>query len=129
MALTFQSLSWSTIFEKHWYSAESPIIFFAVACAEEAGVAAWAGAAAISVPQVAAARAAPARAFFGLATVRRREAAVNRVPFFGDRGVGAARPRGARRGHASAPRPVRASAPGDRSRETGGERVRNHPFY
>ncbi|GAA2280993.1 hypothetical protein GCM10010415_57160 [Streptomyces atrovirens] len=77
MAVGFQLLSCWTIFEKHWNSAESPIIFFAVAWAEEAlvVVAAWAGAAAIRVPQAAAARAAPARAFFGVATVRRREAA------------------------------------------------------
>ncbi|GHH93890.1 hypothetical protein GCM10017779_43470 [Streptomyces capillispiralis] len=76
MAVGFQLLSCWTIFEKHWYSAELPIIFFAVAWAEAVPVvAACAGAAAISVPQVAAARAAPARAFFGVATVRRTEAA------------------------------------------------------
>ncbi len=123
MALTFQSLSWSTILAKHRYSAESPIIFFAVAWAEEAGVAAYAGAAAISVPQVAAARAAPARAFFGVAALRRREAAVNGGPFFGDRGVGAHRP-GMRRRRC----PGGASAPGDWFRETGGPVVRNRPF-
>ncbi|GHB34928.1 hypothetical protein GCM10010377_27590 [Streptomyces viridiviolaceus] len=84
MAVTFQSLSWSTMLAKHWYCAESPIIAFAVAWAEEAA-AAWAGAAAIRVPQVAAATAAPARAFFGAATRRRKEAAVNSGPFFGDK--------------------------------------------
>ncbi|GGZ40638.1 hypothetical protein GCM10010301_10570 [Streptomyces plicatus] len=38
------------------------------------------------MPQVAAARAAPARAFFGAATERRRETAVNGGPFVGGGG-------------------------------------------
>ncbi|BFO21080.1 hypothetical protein SHKM778_74680 [Streptomyces sp. KM77-8] len=109
MALGFQPLSWCTIFEKHWNSAESPIIFCAVAWAEEAPVvvAAWAGAAAIKVPQAVAARTTPARAFFGAETVRRKETADTGGLSVGSRVVALRRAgcRGVRRGHASAPRP------------------------
>ena len=74
--------------------------------AEEALVlAAWAGAAAMRVPQVAATRAAPARDFLGVATVRRKEAADTGGLSVGSRGVALRRAgcRGVRRGHASAP--------------------------
>ncbi|GGP85002.1 hypothetical protein GCM10010266_04000 [Streptomyces griseomycini] len=133
MAVGFQLLSCWTIFEKHWYCAELPIIFFAVAWAEAAAVgAACAGAAAISVPQVAAARAAPATAFFGVARVRRREAADTGGLSVGSRGVAVCVPDAAgwAAGHASAPRPVGGtSAPGDRSTETNPWFARKAPFY
>ncbi|GHG07688.1 hypothetical protein GCM10018777_19700 [Streptomyces albogriseolus] len=74
-------------------------------------VAACAGAAAISVPHVAAVRAAPSTAFFGVATERRRETADTGGLSVGSRGrprrpagayVGAAT-RGVRRRLATAP--------------------------
>ncbi|GHE67654.1 hypothetical protein GCM10018771_56950 [Streptomyces cellulosae] len=94
MAFGFQPLSCDTMFEKHWNSAELPIIFFAVAWAEAAEegaavVVACAGAAAISVPHVAAVRAAPTTAFFGVATERRRETADTGGLSVGSRGVAA----------------------------------------
>src|SRR5690606_31689916 len=132
VAPTSQLLSCWTILEKHSYWAELPIIFFAVACAEAASDgAAWAGAATISVPQAAAARAAPATAFFGVATERSREAAdtgglsVGRRwvdALWGRRGISAGRtpaprPRGARRRLATS------------SRQTGRTDVRKERFY
>ncbi|GGS37293.1 hypothetical protein GCM10010285_15560 [Streptomyces pseudogriseolus] len=131
MACGFQPLSCDTMFEKHWNSAELPIIFFAVAWAEEADagaavVAACAGAAAISVPHVAAVSAAPARAFFGVATERRRETADTGGLSVGSRGV--ARP-AVRRGIRRRRDPWGTSAPGDCSTETNPGIARKGPFY
>ncbi|GAA0703745.1 hypothetical protein GCM10009536_41530 [Streptomyces thermocarboxydus] len=131
MACGFQPLSCDTIFEKHWNSAELPIIFFAVAWAEAAEVgaavvAACAGAAAISVPHVAAVRAAPTTAFFGVATERRREAADTGGLSVGSRGV-AAPPSGG--GICRRRDPWGASAPGDCSTEANPRIARKGPFY
>ncbi|GGZ74614.1 hypothetical protein GCM10010389_10380 [Streptomyces echinoruber] len=84
MAVTFQPLSRWTMFEKHRYWAEFPIIFCAIAWAEAAD-AACAGAAANSVPQAATATAAPARAFLGDARRRMRETDTAETSFMGDR--------------------------------------------
>lgn len=73
VALTFQPLSCSTILLKALNCPASGIIEWAIDFAAEAlvGVAAWAGAAARTIPAVAAATAVPARAFFGEETMRR----------------------------------------------------------
>ena len=81
------------------------------------------------MPAVAAATAAPVRAFFGVAMRRMMEMDTENL-FFGDRAV-ARTPCTGREGWAcvGAEARVGSSAPCDCSRETGSEGVRNDPFY